>query len=739
MPWIDWLIVAIPLLVVGYIGWRVQRHVRAVSDFLTGGRVAGRYVVAVASGEAAMGLITVVALFELYYRSGFAIGFWGTLTMPIGLVITLTGLAIYRYRETRAMTMAQFFELRYSKRFRVFAGLLAWVSGVLNYALFPAVGGRFLVYFCELPENTTILGWSFPTFGLVMALFLGAAVVIVLVGGQLTTMVTDCVAGLLSYPMYAAVVVAILSLFSWDQMREALLSRPPGQSMLDPFDTGDLTQFNVFYIVVGMIGGVYNIMSWQGTQAFNAAAVTPHEQKMGMVLGTWRSGLSTLMIMLIAVAAWTYMNHADFAPGAAAVQQELAAKINLDTEATTNQIREQMLVPVAVRHFLPVGVTGAFCAVMVFLLVSTDTSYLHSWGSILVQDVVLPLRNKPFTPRGQIWLLRLSITGVALFAFLWSLCFNQVTYILMFFALTGSVYLGGAGAVILGGLYWRRGTAAGAWAAMVGGASLAALGFCCTQFWEGTIYPWLLTHAPALLAAMTRGLENLGAALPFVQWKVTPDRFPITGQEIYFLTMLLATAFYVGVSLLTCREPFNLERMLHRGAYLRPEDRTYVPPQLGHPLRQWKRVLLGFDEQFTRGDRILSVSVFAYSMTLFAIWLGVVAWNVFVRPFGADGWANYFWIMNIGLALVVGSVTSVWFTVGGVRDLREMFRRLAVLGRNTLDDGRVIGHANAEDLARAPVSAGSERPAAPMTPTARIDSAHDSPGRVVRAEGTGTV
>src|SRR5690606_8483772 len=111
----------------------------------------------------------------------------------------------------------QFFEVRYSKRFRVFAGFLAWVAGVLNYALFPAVGGRFLVYFCELPETVTVLGWSFPTFGLVMALFLSLAVAVVLLGGQLTTMVTDCVAGILSYAMYAVVVVAILCLFTWEQ------------------------------------------------------------------------------------------------------------------------------------------------------------------------------------------------------------------------------------------------------------------------------------------------------------------------------------------------------------------------------------------------------------------------------------------------------------------------------------------------------------------------------------------
>ena len=736
MHWIDWLIVLIPLAVVGYIGYRVQRHVRAVSDFLTGGRVAGRYVVAVASGEAGMGLITVVAVLEMYYRSGFAIGFWSTMAAPIGLVVTLTGFAIYRYRETRVMTMAQFFEVRYSKRFRIFAGLLAWMSGVLNYAIFPAVGGRFLVYFCDLPETVSIAGWEVSSFALAMATFLGVAVMVVFVGGQLTTMVTDCVAGLLSYPMYAAVVIAILSIFSWDQMKDALLMRPPGESMLDPFDTGKLSEFNVLYIVVGIIGNAYNILSWQGTQAFNAAAASPHEQKMGMVLSTWRSGFSTLMIILLAVAAWTYMHHPDFASGAATVRETLAAKINLANDAATNQIREQMLVPLAIREFLPIGVLGAFCGVMVFLLISTDTSYLHSWGTILVQDVVLPLRKTPFTPAQQLWLLRLSIAAVATFAFVWSLYFNQVTYILMFFALTGAVYLGGAGAVIIGGLYWSRGTAAGAWAAMITGSLLAVIGFLLTQFWATAIYPWL-SSGDALLPGLTRVVHTLSDLLPLVNWRVTPERFPISGQEIYLLTMLVATSAYVLVSLLTCRERFNLDRMLHRGAYVRLEDRLRAPQAAEAAPHNWKHLLLGFDDEFTRADKLLSLSVFAYSMALFAIWGVVVLWNVLIWRFTPAAWASYFWVMNVGLALLIGTVTSAWFTIGGTRDLRELFRRLESLRRNVLDDGRVIGHSNAEDLAIVPV-----RVAGPSHSPAEEDGRGVGPESIPRppaiAAGEGT-
>ena len=139
MHWIDWLLVLCPLLLVVVIGLRTQKYVKGIADFLSAGRVAGRYIVAVATGEAAFGLISLVAIFKIYYNSGLAYGFWNAVYLAAGMVLTLTGFCAYRYRESRAMTMGQFLEMRYSKVFRIYAGFLQAFSGILNYAIFLAV------------------------------------------------------------------------------------------------------------------------------------------------------------------------------------------------------------------------------------------------------------------------------------------------------------------------------------------------------------------------------------------------------------------------------------------------------------------------------------------------------------------------------------------------------------------------------------------------------------------------
>jgi Na+/proline symporter len=764
MHWIDWLIVVVPLCAVIFIGYKTQKYVHGVSDFLAAGRVAGRYVVAVSNGEAAMGLVSLVGMFELYYNSGFAINFWGQVSTPISIFLALSGYCIYRFRETRAMTLGQFFEIRYSKSFRIFAAVLQAVSGVINYAIFPAVGARFLIYFCDLPLSVDIGGWIFPTFALVMLAFLSLAVLIVCFGGQITIMVTDCVQGILSYPMYVIVVIFIMATISWSSdMAPALLDRPSGMSMLNPYDIENLRNFNIFYVFVGIFSHIINRMAWSGTQGYNAAAATPHEQKMGGVLGSWRSGFSLSMYILLAIAAYTYLNNAKFTRKAQDIRSKLAVKVMADVagdkqySAVRSEIKEftdtgkispslksrlakenfeiltpaqqasygrdartytrrlskaalktedkgkaqlygtifgQMLVPLSIREILPIGVTGVFCAIMIFLLVSTDTTYMHSWGSIIVQDIILPFRKKPFTPRQQLNLLRIIISCVAVFAFCFSFFFGQVDYIMMFFVITGAIWLGGAGPCIVGGLYWKRGTNLGAFAALLSGSTLAVGGFIAQKNWVEYIYPKLVEMN--MLDSVRTLVEGISAPFnPYIVWTVNPDRFPVNSQEIYFIAICVSISLYIIISLLTCKEPFNMDRMLHRGKY---HKEGKVLEKTSWSFKTLLPRLLGIDSQYTKWDRVLAWSVFIYSICYgFGIFLVIITWNLFF-PWPNTWWANWFWLNRYILSVIIGTVSTVWFTIGGTWDLMRLFKRLEEKETDLNDDGRVIGHVSADDV-----------------------------------------
>jgi hypothetical protein len=354
-----------------------------------------------------------------------------------------------------------------------------------------------------------------------------------------------------------------------------------------------------------------------------------------------------------------------------------------------------MLVPVTLKAILPIGVAGIFCALCIFMLISTDTTYLHSWGGIIVQDVIMPFRGKPLTPRQHLFLLRLIIAIVALFAFIFSAFFSQIDFIVMFFAITGMIWLGGAGPCIVGGLYWKRGTTAGAFTALITGSSLAVAGIICQKTWETGIYPWL--ESRELVGKVAVWLEKLsGPFHPYVVWEMSPTKFPINSQELFFIAMVLGILGYIVVSLLTCKTPHNMDKLLHRGKYHR-EGKVIEKEKL--TLRVAFNKLIGITSQYTRSDRVIARSVFVYSFVWgFGSFLTIVIWNQ-ISPWPKEWWGTWYYITTIVVSGAIGAVSTVWFTWGGTSDLIAMFRDLKSKETNILDDGRVLEGVSADDVA----------------------------------------
>jgi SSS family solute:Na+ symporter len=633
---IDWIIVlALLTLMIG--GVLLSRgYMRGVADFLAAGRTAGRYVLTMSQGLAEMGAISIVALLEMNYVAGFAMTWWGFTMNVVILVITMSGWVVYRFRRTRALTLAEFFERRYSRRFRVFAGLVAFLAGLINFGIFPAVGARFFIHYCGLPASLDLAGFALPTFPLVMAALLAIALFFVFAGGQITVIVTDFLQGMFVNIVFVVVSIYLLQLIDWTRLFDALGTAPDNASLINPFKTSHVEDFNFWYFLIGVCGVIYNTMSWQGTQGYNASARNAHEARMGAVLTNWRWAPRNLVVLLIPVVAFTVMQHADFAGEAGAVRQVLDG---VESEAVQNQLR----VPLVLANVLPTGLLGAFAAVMLAAFISTHDTYLHSWGSIFVQDVIMPFRRRPLTPRQHLLALRLSILGVALFIFAFSLLFRQSEYIFLFFAITGAIFAGGSGAVIIGGLYWKHGTTAAAWTAMLVGSGIAVGGIVIHQL---------------------------------------VDDFFINGQMFWALAMGASALSYVLVSLLGRRREFDLDRLLHRGPHALPDETRVADPAPG-----WGRKLFGMGREFSRGDRVIYLATFANT----ALWTGVfVVGTVYnLRHDVTDAaWAG-FWKVYLYVQVATSALVIVWFSIGGMANVRSMLRRLDTMQRDPDDDGRV--------------------------------------------------
>jgi SSS family solute:Na+ symporter len=633
---LDWTIlcVVVALMISGVV--LARNYMRSVADFLAAGRTAGRYLITVSQGMAMVGAISIVAFFEQNYVAGFPLTWWGLTTAIVVLVITVSGFVIYRFRQTRCLTLAEFFERRYSRNFRVFAGIILFLSGIINFGIFPAVGARFFIYFIGLPHHFEVLGIGLSTYPLFMVLLLSIALFFVFSGGQVAVIVADFIQGTFVNIVFVVIIIYMLILVDWTQVHQALASAPANASLLNPFKTSQVEDFNVWYFLVGVIGVIYVVMSWQGAQAYNASAKDAHEAKMGQVLSNYRDIPRALFVLLVPVVAYTILHHPDFASKATYVSDALAG-------AETETLRNQLRVPVVLTAILPVGLMGAFAAVMIAAFISTHDTYLHSWGSIFIQDVVMPFRKTPFTKKQHLRVLRLSIFGVAVFIFLFSLLFQQSQYIALFFAITGAIFAGGSGSVLIGGLYWKRGTTAAAWSAMLIGSGIAVTGIIIHQI---------------------------------------VDDFFINGQMFWGIAMAASVVAYVSVSLLGKRSEFDLESLLHRGHREREEGGGLAedPPSRGLKM-------LGMGREFSKTDKGIYVLTYAMIAGWTLVFLVGTVFNL-THDVADNVWAR-FWQVYVYIQLFISVAIVVWFTIGGVRDLRDMLRRLDVMERDDTDDGLV--------------------------------------------------
>jgi len=683
---IDWLIIVIVLGGMFISVSFTKGLMRSVTDFLSAGRSAGRYLISVSSGAAGLGAISIVSFLEVGYITGFSFQWWGLSQGIILLAITTSGWVIYRFRQTRSLTLAQFFEKRYSRNFRIFAGTVAFVCGLINFGIFPAVGAQFFISYCGFPDF--FLG--IPTFPLVMIFLISIALYFVYTGGQIAVIIADFFQG-----VFLIVVLFIITIFlyknvGWDQVSDSLKNTPikiaeeevqklqneesfkllsdleklekiedinhkiQNSSLINPFKTSQVEDFNLTYFLIGLIGMFYGALSWQGHQAYNSSAKSAHEAKMAAVLGDIRWKPQGLFIFLVPVLTYVFMNHPDF--------QSIADNVNRTLESLDTQtLKSQMRAPIVLSEVLPVGLLGAFAALMLAAFISTHDTYLHSWASIFVQDVMMPLRKKPFNKEEHIKALRYSIFGVAIFIFVFSLVFDQNQEIALYFAVTFAIFAGGVGAVIIGGLYWDKGTTEGAWAAMIIGATIAVTGTIVPQFSD----TWL------------NDAENLTGFKNFIL-----KLREINGIKYYALSMGFSSLSYIVVSLLTFKEKMNMDKLLNRGIYSIKEEIKVIDENV-KPIFK----IIGIGKEFTIEDKITYLVSYIWNIFFTLVFIFGTIYNL-SNSVSDESWMVY-WKYQIYINVVFSFIIIIWFTIGGFVDIKKMFRSLSSSERDHGDTGWV--------------------------------------------------
>ena len=757
MNLIDWLIVIIPVGFVLYIGFSSRKYVRSVADFLSAGRVCGRYVICASDVANCLAIITMVAYVEVHYKTGFAIQFWMQIMGTIGLILALFGWCAYRYRETRAMSLGQFLEMRYNRSFRIFAASLRSISEILANSIMPAIAARFFIYYLDLPHQINIFGLQVSTFILVIVICLTLAISILCVGGTLAMVITDSIQGMICFPLIVIFIIFIMYKFSWgNEIVPVMMDRVQGESFINPYDISNLRDFNLFFVIVMIFNKVFHRASWIGA-GLSSAAKNPHEQKMAGILGAWKGQISLILYVLVALTIISFMNHQNFAPEAKSVRDNVSVKIsreliadkaqresfnhaikavppqiqqigidrplsqrrNLDTpilnvahqkliefegknqgNAKFQQFRtlfHQQMLASSLRKMLPQGLMGLFLLLMVMAMISTDNTRIYSAAVTVTQDVILPLRKKPFTMKQHVWALRLVSIAIGMVFLMCSKYMAQLDYIQLFVTIVTAMWMGGCAPVMIFGLYSRFGTTAGAFTSVITGMALSLGTIFTMRNWADSVYPWL--EGNDLVESAANFLSSVSAPFnPYIVWEMNPVKFPINSYEIFFMITMITLFLYCIVSYFTMKEPFNIDRMLHRGKYNIDGDHKETSDS---PRRSIFAKIVGISREYTTGDKVIAWAVFFLSFvwTFLCTFVVVLVWNV-ISPWSVEWWGMYFFIVFLIVPLILVTFSVFWFGIGGVVDLVRMFDSLKKRIVNPLDDGRVEGHISLADKAK---------------------------------------
>ena len=453
---LDWVIVAAYLAASVAIGLAGKRFVGSVSHYLVAGRELGPYIGVATLAATEIGTITYMYNAELGYRYGFASFSAALISGLVMIFVGRTGFVIRRFRELELMTVPEYFEKRYSLGLRLLTGVLVATGGILNMGIFLKIEGEFLTIVSGIPSRYLILA---------MTVILLLEMIYTVLGGMVSVVITD-------YLQYVLLSIATILVSAY-----AVYHAGWGHIISKVSDTMGVAGFNpIVNQKFGLTFLVWQVLLWFSvntcwqTTAMRMFSTNSSETSKKVMTWTGFIFLGRGMLpMLWGIAALTL-----YGTGTADKGVPLPV-LNGQTLAPIDAM------PAMLAQILGPGVKGIVVAGMLAATMSVNSSYLLGWSSVISQDVILPFRRlfdrAPLDSRRQILVNRMANLFVSAFLMFWGLYYTPPGAVYLYLNITGTIFLAGAFASVVGGLYWRRANTLGGYLAMTAGAAGAIIPF----------------------------------------------------------------------------------------------------------------------------------------------------------------------------------------------------------------------------------------------------------------------
>ena len=488
---IDGSIIGLYLLITMIAGVWLRKRVRRVEDFLVAGREMNLHLGIASLAATEFGVITCMYAAQGGYTNGFAGALPGICQAIAMLVIGATGFCVKRLRDSGAMTLPELFEKRFGKSVRWLSGVVIVMGGLLNMGVFLKIGGQFLCLVTGLDLSRLVL---------IMTALLVMVVIYTMLGGMLSVLVTDFLQFVVMSVGLLVVTVMILVHIGWDKL-VSTVQQHHGDAGFLPLAADGL---GMSYVIMQVLMAVAATLTWQTVISRLLAAKDARTGQQvftrtsfffvcrWMIPGLW--GIAAL-----AMVGWKPLDELGKEERAAIpavvaqkiesskVGKPLAELTEAEVEALPASAKSKLndtslnAMPKFLGTFLPIGLMGLLIAAMLAADMSTDASYMLSWGSVIYNDILAPFRRKPWPDAKAILWNRFIIALIGMYLFVFGLMYELQGNVWSYLALTGAIYLSSMSVLLIACCYWKRANNWGALASIILGATVPVVHLACEK------------------------------------------------------------------------------------------------------------------------------------------------------------------------------------------------------------------------------------------------------------------
>ncbi|HOX37244.1 MAG TPA: sodium:solute symporter family protein [Candidatus Brocadiia bacterium] len=455
--YIDGSIVGFYLLATMIAGIMVRKYVGKVEHFLIAGREMNVYLGIASLAATEFGVVTCMYTAQNGFDKGFAGATPGLLNCLAMFIVGATGFCVKPLREAGVMTIPELFQKRFGTRIRWLAGVVIVLGGLLNMGVFLRTGGEFLVAVCGVGGTPGPDASFFQAHYLeiCMTVLLLMVAVYTILGGMLSVLVTDFLQFIVMSAGMIAVTVLILTKIGWQPLVDAV-QKTHGAGGFNPFVNKTM---GWEYVAFNALLNTAAVLTWQTTIQRLLAA---KDEKTGRKVYTGTAFFFVCRFLIPGI--W----------GIAALAMLTPAQVGGNS---------LLAMPKFLSTFVPVGLMGLLVAAMLAADMSTDSSYMLTWASVIWNDILAPFRKGAWSEKRGLFWNRSLVAIIGVFLLFYGLWYPLKGDLWTYLGVTGTIYLASMSTLLIACCYWKRANNWGAAGAIIIGAAFPIAYLVLQQVW----------------------------------------------------------------------------------------------------------------------------------------------------------------------------------------------------------------------------------------------------------------